>query len=321
MNNITAHQLKRLNRSAAGFTLIELLVVISIIALLIAILLPALGAARNAARTVQCLSNVRQMGIAAFTFAADHNNHLQATTESDSVKADSRYARHQAYRNDPGRSLKDWASALVPYLGGSSSQTFVNADLKVSKVFICPNDRDMTLADPGHEFTLNVGTGNKPISYGVNVDVSSIPALNNLYGLIEFGAQVGVYGPGGAQRPSIGGDLDRIHAPSETLIYADCGTRPELSPGATLLDRNNSVYISTNFMWFGPSPSDEGGFLSGVMKTPWLADRFPVTEITNDSLNDTDRHNGSLNIAFLDGHGASAGSEAREKVRISPYDF
>ncbi|MFA9477821.1 prepilin-type N-terminal cleavage/methylation domain-containing protein [Phycisphaerales bacterium AB-hyl4] len=61
--------------SHAGFTLIELLVVISIIALLISILLPALGAARGTARAVQCMSTVRQIGIANAIYATDHDGY------------------------------------------------------------------------------------------------------------------------------------------------------------------------------------------------------------------------------------------------------
>lgn len=59
---------------APAFTLIELLVVISIIALLVALLLPALSSAREAARSARCLSNTRQMGVAAYTYAADHDS-------------------------------------------------------------------------------------------------------------------------------------------------------------------------------------------------------------------------------------------------------
>jgi len=55
-----------------GFTLIELLVVVAIIALLVAILLPALERARDAAKRVVCLSNLRQLHIAAFTYTSDY---------------------------------------------------------------------------------------------------------------------------------------------------------------------------------------------------------------------------------------------------------
>ncbi len=57
----------------AAFTLIELLVVIAILAILASLLLPSLAASKESAKRVQCVANLHQMGIAAQTYADDHD--------------------------------------------------------------------------------------------------------------------------------------------------------------------------------------------------------------------------------------------------------
>jgi prepilin-type N-terminal cleavage/methylation domain-containing protein len=66
----------------SGFTLIELLVVIAIIAILASMLLPVLNAVREKANRVNCMSNLKQIGIALNLYAESHEGLFPVTADS-----------------------------------------------------------------------------------------------------------------------------------------------------------------------------------------------------------------------------------------------
>ncbi|MBI4028432.1 MAG: prepilin-type N-terminal cleavage/methylation domain-containing protein [Verrucomicrobia bacterium] len=67
---------RRANARAMGFTLIELLVVVAIISILAALLLPALKSAKNSAKSLQCMSNLKQIYTAFALYAGDNNDYI-----------------------------------------------------------------------------------------------------------------------------------------------------------------------------------------------------------------------------------------------------
>lgn len=103
---------RQLHQPRSGFTLVELLVVIGIIALLVSILLPALNKARTSAQSLQCLSNLRQVGQAAMMFGTEHRlllptgNWYRIDSESNpSVSGITNYGAISDYLN-----MKTWTT-------------------------------------------------------------------------------------------------------------------------------------------------------------------------------------------------------------------
>ncbi len=169
-------------RGRRGFTLIELLVVIAIISVLIALLLPAVQSAREAARRVQCINNLKQMGL------AFHNYHSINDRFCIGYIA---WPNSNTNVTSPGWG---WASALLPELEQQPLYSATNFGLPIEapsnqtsrtttlSVFVCPSDRFTGL------FTMNDVNGN-PIAdaetnsyagnYGRDMKIATYPDTGN----------------------------------------------------------------------------------------------------------------------------------------------
>jgi prepilin-type N-terminal cleavage/methylation domain-containing protein len=101
-----------------GFTLVELLVVIAIIAVLIGLLLPAVQSARESARRTQCMSNMRQIGLA-FHVCLDARKYFPASSYTTDAASTSKFPSPP--EGNRARREHSWRVLVMPFLEEKST--------------------------------------------------------------------------------------------------------------------------------------------------------------------------------------------------------
>lgn len=159
-----------------AFTLVELLVVIGIIALLISILLPSLSRARQAAVRIQCMSNMRQVGLAVQFYANDNRGFYPETRSPNTLDASEQSAGGPPWVgfNAAGWNYRLTKPGYLPFDWESYS--------RYQGVLWCPTD-DITPVDPTFWYTYHIASlSSYRVFTQTTTDQSQAPYMDPAWG-------------------------------------------------------------------------------------------------------------------------------------------
>jgi len=159
--------MKKFLKQNAAFTLIELLVVIAIIAILAAMLLPALAAAKRKAQRINCVNNLKEVGLAFRVWEGDNGDQYPMSVPTS---------------NGGAQSMVNSATTTTTLTGGSFIYAFLvmSNELSTPKILLCTSDTTHTVA--ATNFAPQISAGFTGLS---SSPVTSI-SVNGAYTPVQF---------------------------------------------------------------------------------------------------------------------------------------
>ena len=273
----------RLNRGCPGtaaFTLIELLVVIAIIAILAGMLLPALSKAKAKAKTIQCLSTLRQWGLGLQVFATDNDDQVprDGTDNGGQYGVDTGNTVGPGSPNDPFA----WFNALPENLGDRPLSNYwngVTANYKLRLPFPGGQGKVWHCASAHAAANDNFFKGGSFgfFSYVMNLDLKLLSTIrNNVQGnSYEY-----------PNMPKLAG----VKAPSSVVLLVDATLSPTLESYVSSPDRNG-IFPSARSERFTRRHNDAGGNLAFI---DGHASYFKRSYITNGTTSREEKFNADV---------------------------
>ncbi len=279
-------------RRAAAFTLLELLVVMAIMVVLAGLLLTGIAAARETARSAQCLSNLRQLGLAVVQYRDQYGAYPQYRAEYPPITN-----KYGVYRPRWQWLMADfmggWAQnpdACAAYIKATGDTTCTGVPLD-NAVLVCPSLVGSGSSVLNGDDYLSIRNG----SYGYNFGY-----LGNNRTLVD----------GDNSTPTLYYPVASVKETSRTIVFGDSrggmvghgGHSMTLDPPHMVV-RGDGLTVNSPYWLQAPF---NGTALAGVNPygpdegTPDIQVPFSPAEA---------RHRGLANVVFLDGHAESRSLE------------